>query len=395
MLYEKSFIVMDQDGNYYKDDPEKQLVVAEKEEEATVYFYSDAVNRIRGRAGEDIRFLIIPADVGYDEELDKHRELPSAIREVTEEELLHSGMEIVEDNPLSQMDWADCLKKIYNIMSRIGKYKRQLRLGMGTVDKKICDILHYIELCKVDDSETKDLVELLRICREKRRTYKDEIFRASMVKKCLGGEEALEGIINAIGSIEGLENRKYKPREYSRIFEGEETVGATNNNEIQNYEESVETIEPKCISLSKEGFQMERTKKATPFDDKNIDWLKFARKQAEFYKNARQYIMNNEIEMSEIDAAISDVMKEIEVSNCNVTQGYKLFKRLKDLRLERKEKETELNALYILTGSFDLTAMEAISRRNVSDIEMLFNDSVIEFGSDKTESEDTSVNIAG
>lgn len=140
---------------------------------------------------------------------------------------------------------------------------------------------------------------------------------------------------------------------------------------------------------------MERTKKATPFDDKNIDWLKFARKQAEFYKNARQYIMNNEIEMSEIDAAISDVMKEIEVSNCNVTQGYKLFKRLKDLRLERKEKETELNALYILTGSFDLTAMEAISRRNVSDIEMLFNDSVIEFGSDKTESEDTSVNIAG
>ena len=216
-----------------------------------------------------------------------------------------------------------------------------------------------------------------------------------MFKKCLGGEEVLEGVINAIGSIEGLENRKYKPREYARLFEGEETVGATDNNEIQNYEENVETIEPRRISLSKEGFMMERTKKVTPFDEKENDWLEFARKQAEFYKSAGQYIVNNEIELGEIDADISDVMKEIEVSNCNVTQGYKLFKRLKDLRLKRKEKEMELNALYILTESFDMTAMEAISGRNADDIEMLFNDTVIEFGGEKNESEVISVNIAG
>ena len=140
---------------------------------------------------------------------------------------------------------------------------------------------------------------------------------------------------------------------------------------------------------------MERTKKVTPFDEKENDWLEFARKQAEFYKSAGQYIVNNEIELGEIDADISDVMKEIEVSNCNVTQGYKLFKRLKDLRLKRKEKEMELNALYILTESFDMTAMEAISGRNADDIEMLFNDTVIEFGGEKNESEVISVNIAG
>ena len=135
MLYERSYIIMDQNGNYYKVDSDKQLVVAENEEEATVMNYGDAVKRIRERAGEGIPFFVTPADVGYDEELDKYQEYPTPIREITEEELLHSGIEILEENSLLQMDWADCLKRIYNIMSGISKYKKQLRLGIGTVDK--------------------------------------------------------------------------------------------------------------------------------------------------------------------------------------------------------------------------------------------------------------------
>ena len=36
-------------------------------------------------------------------------------------------------------------------------------------------------------------------------------------------------------------------------------------------------------------------KKYTPYDGKENDWLAFARQQAEFYRNAGQYIVNLQI----------------------------------------------------------------------------------------------------
>ena len=38
------------------------------------------------------------------------------------------------------------------------------------------------------------------------------------------------------------------------------------------------------------------------------------------------------------DDEIEDILLETEGANCNVAQGYKVFKRLKDLRLEKKAK---------------------------------------------------------
>lgn len=42
--------------------------------------------------------------------------------------------------------------------------------------------------------------------------------------------------------------------------------------------------------------------------------------------------------MKEIEAEIEDILLETEDANCNVAQGYKIFKRLKELRLEKKQK---------------------------------------------------------
>ena len=76
----------------------------------------------------------------------------------------------------------------------------------------------------------------------------------------------------------------------------------------------------------------------TPFDGKENDWVSFARQQAEFYRNAGQYITNLQIDIKEIDADIENILMETEDANCNVAQGYKIFKRLKELRLKKKAK---------------------------------------------------------
>lgn len=62
-------------------------------------------------------------------------------------------------------------------------------------------------------------------------------------------------------------------------------------------------------------------------------------------------------------------MYQTEEANCNVTQGYKIFKQLKDLRVERKAKSQELNCLYALTGYIDCDAFADTCEANLSEVE--------------------------
>ena len=56
-------------------------------------------------------------------------------------------------------------------------------------------------------------------------------------------------------------------------------------------------------------------RKYTPFDGKENDWLLFAKQQAEFYRNAGQYITNLQIDIKEIDDEIEDILLETEDAN--------------------------------------------------------------------------------
>ena len=116
---------------------------------------------------------------------------------------------------------------------------------------------------------------------------------------------------------------------------------------------------------------MELVRKDTAFDGKENDWMAFAMQQAEFYRNANQYMINIQADIAEIDDNIISLMEEIDTSNCNVAQGYKLFKRLKELRNERKKKENELKCLNILTGHFDMSAMANECENAANNIEKI------------------------
>ena len=107
----------------------------------------------------------------------------------------------------------------------------------------------------------------------------------------------------------------------------------------------------------------------TPFDGKENDWVSFARQQAEFYRNAGQYITNLQIDIKEIDSEIENILLETEDANCNVAQGYKVFKRLKELRLEKKAKIKELNCLYALTDYIDCESLADTCEDNLAEIE--------------------------
>jgi len=389
---------MDYSGNYYRVNKENQLVVAVSEEEATVFTFAQANSRVCvGRKSSF--YCIVPIEgKGEDEKIcktlnegiqepeeevvieqDEMQEHISPVKELTYDELQMPIEKNVSSYDLSEMDWAEYLTHFIYVASGINDYRDELAKKHSDIEQKICDILHYIELCETDDEEAIDLVELLRVCRENRRDIKDELRRIEYFQNNLGTSANAAKAKQALKNIKGLETRKYKPRKYDELFEN--CIMKDKRREKADMNAADAEFENRKIKYSgtrtvkNEGGEdiMTEEKIYTPYDGKENDWMTFARQQAEFYRNAGQYIANLQITVNEIDQEIEDILQETEDVNCNVAQGYKVFKRLKELRLERKAKSQELNCLYVLTDYIDCDALADTCEGNLAELEEIMN----------------------
>lgn len=340
---DKLYYIMDYSGNYYRINDKNDLVIAKNTNEAAVFSFIEANKRIN--VGHKNRFYLMKPIKDMNEEYQNN-----------EDEVIENSQPVLEYD-ISQIDWQEYLTHFTYVIEVLAGYRDSLIKAESDVDLKICDILHYIELCDTSVEEAACLVNLLKECREHRRDVKDEIVRLDAFQRTVGTSANLVKAKEAIKSIKRLETRRYTPRKLSELFEGR-TVNMLKNG-VKPYEE--QTIEKEMIfkrdTIERENDDMDMIRKETTFDGKDNDWMEFAMQQAEFYRNAKQYIINIKLDIQDIGEEISKLMDEIDTSNCNVAQGYKLFKRLKELRIGQKEKEKELQCLYILTERFDINVM--------------------------------------
>ena len=103
---------------------------------------------------------------------------------------------------------------------------------------------------------------------------------------------------------------------------------------------------------------MER--RETIYDAVRTDWKTFVKGQADFFRYAQQYIQNLEIDLANIDTLIEETLSACENARYNVAQGYTVFKKLKELRNERKELLSELQRVTAITDRFDCDVMREI-----------------------------------
>lgn len=391
------YYIMDYSGNYYRTNQAEQLVAASCEQDATVFTFAQANSRIC--VGKKAAFYcIVPINESSDEvseaenETAENEEQPNSInmkeqekpeedeyvspvKELTYDEVAEQVEKNVSSYDLSEMDWAEYLIHFTYLVEGIKNYRDDLAKKHSDIDQKICDILHYIELCETNDREAIDLVELLRVCRENRRDIKDELQRIEYFQNNLGTNANAAKAKQALKCIKGLETRKYKPRKYDDLFENcIPKDKRLQKDDIYEAEYSYENRKKKFNeqhTYEDEGGEvtMIEERQYTPFDGKENDWLSFAKQQVEFYRNAGQYIRNLQLDINEIDEEIEDILLETEDANCNVTQGYKVYKRLKELRLDRKEKSKELDCLYALTDYIDCDALADTCESNLTEVE--------------------------
>ncbi len=391
------YYIMDYSGHYYRTDKSDKLVAVAGEQDATVFTFAQANSRICvGRKAAF--FCMVPiedpeedmsGEVSDSNEIDDNSnalpveeqeenntdEYISSIKELTYDEVTEPIEKNLASYDLSEMDWAEYLTHFIYLVEELKDYREELSRKHSDIDQKICDILHYIELCETDDNEAADLVELLRVCRENRRDIKDELQKIEYFQTGFGTNANVTKAKQALKSIKGLDTRKYKPRKYEELFEN----CVLKDRRLQR--DDLYRTEPVSLD-TKQGYSVEPTfdekdgeetmaeeRSYTPFDGKENDWISFARQQAEFYRNAGRYITNLQIDIKEIDAEIENILLETEDANCNVAQGYKVFKRLKELRLEKKAKTKELNCLYALTDYIDCESLADACEDNLAEIE--------------------------
>lgn len=113
-----------------------------------------------------------------------------------------------DENTCSNPELRD--KVVNTVFADIANRKVMLNNKLSEVDRKICDVLHYIEFNKLNACDGYKTYKTIREYRLERRAIKDEI-------------EILDNVYNNIvklieESINRLNNRKYKPRELPELF---------------------------------------------------------------------------------------------------------------------------------------------------------------------------------
>lgn len=418
--------IMDYSGHYYRTNQANQLVAVSGEHDAELFTFAQANSRIS--VGKKAAFYcVVPMDEETDSRNVGREEMPetdtviaetgmtttesevtvpeevttaeseaavpeeysaveneadisvgcmSTVKELAYGEVREQAVKNVSSYDLSEMDWTEYLTHFTYIVSGLGGYRGELSQRLSDVEQKICDILHYIELCETDDDEAADLIELLRVCRENRRDIKDELQRIEYFQNDLGTNANAIKAKHALKSIKGLETRRYRPRKYDELFENcIMKDGRLQKEDLVICAERREN--KKMIFNSTSGHDkggekiMAADRIYTSFDGRENDWLAFARSQADFYRNVYQYMTNLKLEISEIDEEIESILTETEEANCNVAQGYKVFKRLKELRLARKDKSRELDCLCALTDYIDCSAFADTCEANLEEVESI------------------------
>ncbi len=346
------YFIVDGSGNYYHINNSGNLAVSPSKASAEVFTFADANQRIGG--GKRAHFYsVIPAEVDeepllqdFEEVLKDNLNNVICISEQSCYQEQGKKIDLVYD--LEQVDWKEYLMHFSYVAGETGRYLEDLQKKLSEVDMQICDIMHLVELYELDECESLDTMELLRDCRERRRHIKDEINLVECFQRSIGSSANVAKAKDGIKQMEKLDDRKYKPRQLDYLFKGRVMKQKVVKEDLQLEEDFCDVQEEEV---------MEYVRRETVFDGRQNDWAKMVEEQAEFFENAKQYICNLKLDLRQIDDEIERVMAEIEDANYNVTQGYKVFKELKELRNRRKELGRELDSVETIVSCFDCESM--------------------------------------
>ena len=203
----KMYNIVDLQGHYYKIGEKGNLVVAKDSDDANLFSLREANDRIGG--GRKARFYSV---------------LEVEIPDDAEDEPVYAAPEYDEIKKPTmyddlQNDWEATLSKLCYMSSHIQEYQDNLNTMLSDVDKEICDLLHYLELNDLDDSEMLRASKMLQDRRRRRREIKDEMEKTAVIRSTFLDREFGIKVHQGLEQIEHMKGRIYTPRRLSDLFD--------------------------------------------------------------------------------------------------------------------------------------------------------------------------------
>ena len=144
----------------------------------------------------------------------KYDKPPELIKQMTHEETQEKTekMSIAENIQY----WIEKVNGLNGLASEALHRKDKLVDQLSTVDKEICDILHYIEFCNLNAAQGYKAYKMIKERRIRRRSIKNEL----QVLDTILGKKISETATDEIEKvILGMDNRKYEPRVMRELFD--------------------------------------------------------------------------------------------------------------------------------------------------------------------------------
>lgn len=144
----------------------------------------------------------------------KYDKPPELIKQMTHEETQEKTEKVAITENIQY--WIEKVNGLNGLASEALHRKDKLVDQLSTVDKEICDILHYIEFCNLNAAQGYKAYKMIKERRIRRRSIKNEL----QVLDTILGKKISETATDEIEKvISGMDNRKYEPRVMRELFD--------------------------------------------------------------------------------------------------------------------------------------------------------------------------------
>lgn len=207
----KKYYIVDMNGDYYKLGKREGLIRAKNEADADMFSLIEANSHLRGKKARF--YTAIEANVN---------EYSVKSQESAYEALDHEEVEKPTMFDTLHNNWEDLLSNLCYMSDHITEYQKNLNDMLSDVDKEICDIMHYLELNELDDTDLIKASKMLQERRRHRREIKDEMEKTALMQSTfLDGTFGIK-VQQSLAFMERMKLRQYTPRKLNDLFRGQE-----------------------------------------------------------------------------------------------------------------------------------------------------------------------------
>lgn len=139
---------------------------------------------------------------------------PELVKQITHKETQENTETVLLAENIQY--WIDKMNGFNGLAFEAVHRKDKLTDQLSTVDKEICDILHYIEFCNLNAAQGYKVYKMIKERRIRRRSIKNELQVLDIILGKKISETATDEIEKAVA---GMDKRKYEPRVMSELFD--------------------------------------------------------------------------------------------------------------------------------------------------------------------------------